>query len=221
MATGGISVICAYYCILHACECSTLPWRHNEHDGVTNHQRLDCLNADQRKHQSSASLASVRGIHRRPVNSPHKGPVTRKMFPFDDVIMKAVGQWYTAFMFIILTLQSISSNCSELVFQKINRWQAIRWLTLHMEWMQCLGRFHNIIYSNNQLFLLGDLANLKETKFWFRRCQLLWNLTHTSACQILEWYFLLEHPFSRLRDFTRFGGKTSYHLMNRGPEWHG
>ena len=43
--------------------------------------------ADQRKHQSSASLASVRGIHRGPVNSPHKGPVRRKMFPFDDVTM--------------------------------------------------------------------------------------------------------------------------------------
>ena len=43
--------------------------------------------ADQRKHQSSASLAFVRGIHREPVKSPHKGPVTRKMFPFDDVIM--------------------------------------------------------------------------------------------------------------------------------------
>ena len=40
--------------------------------------------ADQRKHQSSASLAVVRGIHR---NSPHKWPVTREMFPFDDVIM--------------------------------------------------------------------------------------------------------------------------------------
>ena len=45
------------------------------------------LGADQRKHQSSASLVFVRGIHRGPVNSPHKGPVTRKMFPFDDVIM--------------------------------------------------------------------------------------------------------------------------------------
>ena len=42
---------------------------------------------NQRKHQSSASLAFVRGIHRRPVNSPRKGPVMRKMFPFDDVIM--------------------------------------------------------------------------------------------------------------------------------------
>ena len=43
--------------------------------------------ADQRKYQSSASMAFVRGIHRGPVNSPHKWPVTRKMFPFDDVIM--------------------------------------------------------------------------------------------------------------------------------------
>ena len=43
--------------------------------------------ADQRKHQSSASLAFSRGIHPSPVNSPHKGPVTWKMFPFDDVIM--------------------------------------------------------------------------------------------------------------------------------------
>ena len=42
---------------------------------------------DQRKHQSSPSLAFVRGIHWWPVNSPHKRPVTRKMFPFDDVIM--------------------------------------------------------------------------------------------------------------------------------------
>ena len=42
-----------------------------------------CPRSDQRKHQ----LAFVRGIHRSPVNSPHAGPVTRKMLPFDDVIM--------------------------------------------------------------------------------------------------------------------------------------
>ena len=42
---------------------------------------------DQRKHQSSTSLVFVRGIHRWPVNPSHKGPVTWKMFPFDDVIM--------------------------------------------------------------------------------------------------------------------------------------
>ena len=43
--------------------------------------------ADQRKHQSPASLVFMRGIHRRQLNSPHKGPVTRRLFPFDDVIM--------------------------------------------------------------------------------------------------------------------------------------
>ena len=47
--------------------------------------------AYQRKHQSSAELAFVRGIHRGPVNSLHKGPVTRKMFSFDDVIMGSLG----------------------------------------------------------------------------------------------------------------------------------
>ena len=46
-----------------------------------------CSDADQREHQSSASLAFVRGIHRWPVNSSYKGPETWKMFPFDDVIM--------------------------------------------------------------------------------------------------------------------------------------
>ena len=43
--------------------------------------------ADQRKHHNSASLAFVWGIHLGSVNSPHKWPVMRNMFPFDDVIM--------------------------------------------------------------------------------------------------------------------------------------
>ena len=75
-------------CYLH----SVLQWRHNGHDSISNLQPHDCLlnrlfRTDQRKHQSSASLAFMRGIHRGPVNSPHKRPVTRKTFPFDDVIM--------------------------------------------------------------------------------------------------------------------------------------
>ena len=78
----------------------TLQWRHNGHEGVSNHQLHDCLlNRLFRRRSkkpsklrvtgfvSSASLAFVRGIHRWPVNSPHKWPVTRKMLPFDDVIM--------------------------------------------------------------------------------------------------------------------------------------
>ena len=48
--------------------------------------------ADQRKHQS-AWLAFVLGIHWWPMNSPHKGPVTRKMFPSDNVIMEICHKW--------------------------------------------------------------------------------------------------------------------------------
>ena len=87
-----------------------LQWRHNGHDGVSNHQPHDCLlsrflGADQRKHQSSASLAFVREIHRGPVNSPHKWPVTRKIFPFDDVIMPRC--------FFLLSAGLLGRNCSE------------------------------------------------------------------------------------------------------------
>ena len=55
-----------------------------------------CSGADQRTHQSSASLAFVRGIHRWPVNFPHKGPARRKRFPFDGVIISShgIGQDY-------------------------------------------------------------------------------------------------------------------------------
>ena len=73
------------------------PWSHVLHYS-------DVINADQRKHQSSASLAFVRGIHRWPVNSRHKWPVTRKMFPFDDVII-----------FTIFSGASTSQLCTVLV----------------------------------------------------------------------------------------------------------
>ena len=62
-------------------------------DGVSNHRRLNCLHSrvfrrrSKKTSRNSASLAFMRGIHRWPVNSPHKGPVTLKMFPFDGVIM--------------------------------------------------------------------------------------------------------------------------------------
>ena len=55
--------------------------------GVSSVYSTICSGVDQRKHQSSASLFFVRRIHRWPVNSPHKGPITRKLLPFDDVIM--------------------------------------------------------------------------------------------------------------------------------------
>ena len=73
-------------------ELHPLQWRHNEHDGVSNHLPHDCLirrlfRRISKKTSISALLAFLRGIHRWPVNSPHKWPVTWKMIPVDDVIM--------------------------------------------------------------------------------------------------------------------------------------
>ena len=68
-------------------------WRHNGRGGVSDHRPHDCLLnrlfrlRSKKNIKSSSSLAFVRGIHRWPANSPHKWPVTRKMFPFDDVNM--------------------------------------------------------------------------------------------------------------------------------------
>ena len=59
--------------------------------------------ADQRKHQRSASLVFVRGIHRSSVNFPHKWPVTQKMFPFDDIIMIAWKPFASANQFSLVS----------------------------------------------------------------------------------------------------------------------
>ena len=70
-----------------------LLWRHNGHSSVSNHQPYDCLhNRLFRPWSKKTSKLRVTGLcvgnSPGPVNSPHKGPVTRKMFPFDDVIMQ-------------------------------------------------------------------------------------------------------------------------------------
>ena len=70
----------------------SLHWRHNDHDGVSNHQPHGCLlNRLFRRKSKRTSKLRVTGLcvgnSRGPVNSPHKGPVTQKMFPFDDVII--------------------------------------------------------------------------------------------------------------------------------------
>ena len=73
----------------------TLRWRHNGPDSVSNHQPHDwLLNRLFRRRSKKTSKLRVTGLcvgnSPGPVNSPHKGPVTRKMFPFDDVIMNDV-----------------------------------------------------------------------------------------------------------------------------------
>ena len=75
-----------------------LHWRHNHHDGVSNHQpHASLLNRLFRGRSKKISKLRVTGLcvgnSPGPVNSPHKGPVTREMFPFDDVIMYSWWLW--------------------------------------------------------------------------------------------------------------------------------
>ena len=79
---------------------------------------------DQRKHQSSAWLAFVRGIHRWLVNSFHKGPVMQKMFPFDDVIMS----W--CILHILLEIGGIMCSFTGKLLPYIAKCVLIFWMTV-------------------------------------------------------------------------------------------
>ena len=96
-----------------------------------------CSGADQRKYQSSASLAFVRGIYQWPVNSPHKIPVMQKMFPFDDVIMDSLPECcnnvvtiffqFVAWFSIPMALSCKSGTCAG---KSIPQWATLTHLPL-------------------------------------------------------------------------------------------
>ena len=79
-------------CYVSEVDAISLHWRHNDHGSVSNHQPHGCLlnRLFRRRSKKTSKLRGTGlcvGNSPGPVNSPHKGPVTRKMFPFDDVIM--------------------------------------------------------------------------------------------------------------------------------------
>ena len=91
---------------------TALQWRHNDHDGVSNYQYHGCLlNRVFRCRWKKTSKLRVTGLcagtSPGAVNSPHKLPVTRKMFPFDDVIMET-GRMYVIRSEFTCILHSIS-----------------------------------------------------------------------------------------------------------------
>ena len=130
--------------------------------------------AHQRKHQSSASLAFVWGIHQSPKNSRHQWPVTRKMFPFDDVIME--GQ-IAVLMNIELTddpapdhardLGNISAECGK---------------GSHNEGIPILKKnIHKIRYFEYRL--IKHQSALTSTRLSFYRCWPMVSLTPFQWCR--------------------------------------
>ena len=121
--------------------------------------------ADQRKHQSSASLAFVRGIHRGPVNSPHKWPVTRKMFPFNDVIMQLNCLFWSIDIcgnngadisksHVLIRRQGLSLgirvNCEQTLKEETNQYFA-----LSQDGGEHAENFKGNVFSRNILILTG------------------------------------------------------------------
>ena len=105
---------------------TSLQWRHIRHDGVWNHQPQDCLlnRLFRRRSKKTSKLlvtGFVRGIHRWPVNSPHKGPVTRKMFPFDDVILYWTWKCHH-FMKKIVTAEPEVVNMTTFIWDNDGSW---------------------------------------------------------------------------------------------------
>ena len=101
--------------------------------------------ADQTKHQSSASLAFVKGIHRWPVNSPHKWPVMRKMFSFHDVIIicQCMDCFHTKLPIILL----IPPNFSVRIWIVLSKYQ---YLAMHtFRWQKSELRFQFILLTAN------------------------------------------------------------------------
>ena len=89
---------------------------------------------DQRKHQSSASLAFMREIHLWPVNFPHRWPVTQKMFPSSS--------WY-ALCCGLLCVDTIHKRTDDITITKPNKTNRVhiifRSLSARLQYLQCVS----------------------------------------------------------------------------------
>ena len=112
-----------------------------------------CSGADQRKHQSFASLAFVRGIHRWRLNSPLKGPVTQKMFPFDDVIVML--------QCIVQTNKICQNIIKQSPYQQIDSW----FIVLDSDWvLTYIAKYqtNEYKYSAQSMIIIARLRDKTE-----------------------------------------------------------
>ena len=146
-------------CISTASLLWSLQWRHNDHDGVWNHQPYDCLlNRLFRRRWKETSKLRITGLcaGNSPVHSPHKGPVTWKMFPFDDALMcmqyqyiqDCIIQWTIIIAWSILTLHS----------KLLNKQSSGQWLKT--PWCSC----NVLVMKDNSLAADRELDTVGVTK---------------------------------------------------------
>ena len=112
-----------------------------------------CSSADQRKHQSSESLAFVRGTHRWSIDFHHKGAVTRKCF---HLMTSSCG--------IAFTLKQALAQTSHL---NIIMFTGVSALT-HSLWDQKNGKWHVSIIKCNFFILIIEYHLLcsRMSRWW-------------------------------------------------------
>ena len=158
---------------LRYCVDGTLQWRHNGHHGVSNHQPYHCLlNRLFRRRSKKTSKLRVTGLcagnSPRLVNSPHKWPVTRKMFPFNDVIMK-----YNMILLLLLA-HGVKHTSLAPLGHRCFRWWLVVWMAPSHYLNQCsfiyqLSSFeHNLCEWN----LIKQAIIIIENKVWNVVCSL-------------------------------------------------
>ena len=126
-----------------------------------------CSVADQRKHQSSASLVFVRGIRRWRVNSPHNGPVTRKLFPFDDVIVTKRCSYFAVLLMRDLWMMRLSATLNKVL-----------WILISSQYM--------MTSSNGNIFRVTGPLYVEFTGHRW--------IPHTKASDAELWCFLWSAP---------------------------
>ena len=126
--------------------------------------------ADQSKHQSSASLAFLWGIHRGPVNSPHKWPVTRKMFPFDDVIM----HYFKQYLVECSTPNHYRNQCGLIA----------NWTKVQTRWIQ--WQCNHFIYKNEDGNMMSPCVDKQQLYMVIKKCSQSLVTDKISWCTIIR-----------------------------------
>ena len=142
-----------------------------------------CLGADQRKHQSSPPLALLRWIHRWPVDSPYKGPVARKMFPFDEVIVDNMCVCeHTPLFGLSWTLREPMRTW---VIQgypiNLMKWSYCRYVSSRAGWWSCKSHWSNSAYTSLTKWGQKQMSMNAQTIF-FNWTLLKYNTHFTQIC---------------------------------------
>ena len=159
-------------------------WRHNERDGVSKHRRHAWLfNRFLRRRSKKTSKLRVtglcRGIHQWSVDSPHKGPVTRKMFSFDDVIMYTVCSWYMPSKLDSVIVNDVFYD-SVKTHRGLVTSYAVNWVNI---------AFSNCLSSNR---LVVDWALTNNLRWYFKQGTAFWftirrlEISDTNECRFVR-----------------------------------